>query len=115
MNRFHTEMLSIESLLCTTCLEKFPGTKMSVKSPECLRCCRDNKVPKLYSANNNMSPGFVPVELQVSLYIGKLHIILKVYVFLLIQLWRYFSNHFHLTISFLFTSHSSTLYDHMKK
>ena len=82
MNRFHTEMLSIESLLCTTCLEKFPGTKMSVKSPECLRCCRDNKVPKLYSANNNMSPGFVPVELQVSLYIGKLHIILKVYVFL---------------------------------
>ena len=55
MNRFHTEMLSIESLLCTTCLEKFPGTKMSVKSPECLRCCRDNKVPKLYSANNNMS------------------------------------------------------------
>ena len=54
MNRFHTEMLSIESLLCTTCLEKFPGTKMSVKSPECLRCCRDNKVPKLYSANNNM-------------------------------------------------------------
>ena len=66
MNRFHTEMLSIESLLCTTCLEKFPGTKMSVKSPECLRC-RDNKVPKLYSANNNMSPGFVPVELQVSL------------------------------------------------
>ena len=83
MNRFHTEMLSIESLLCTTCLEKFPGTKMSVKSPECLRCCRDNKVPKLYSANNNMSPGFVPVELQVSLYIGKLHIILKVYIFLL--------------------------------
>ena len=115
MNRFHTEMLSIESLLCTTCLEKFPGTKMSVKSPQCLRCCRDNKVPKLYSANNNMSPGFVPVELHVSLYIGKLHIILKVYVFLLIQLWRYFSNHFHLTISFLFTSYSSTLYDHMKK
>ena len=76
MNRFHTEILSIESLLCTTCLEKFPGTKMSVKSPECLRCCRDNKVPKLYSANNNMSPGFVPVELQVSLYIGKLHILL---------------------------------------
>ena len=86
MNRFHTEMLSIESLLCTTCLEKFPGTKMSVKSPECLRCCRDNKVPKLYSASNNMSPGFVPVELQVSLYIGKLHIILKVYVFITFRL-----------------------------
>ena len=86
MNRFHTEMLSIESLLCTTCLEKFPGTKMSVKSSECLRCCRDNKVPKLYSANNNMSPGFVPVELQVSLYIGKLHIILKVYVFITFRL-----------------------------
>ena len=86
MNRFHTEMLSIESLLCTTCLEKFPGTKMSVKSPECLRCCRDNKVPKLYSANNNMSPGFVPVELQFSLYIGKVHIILKVYVFITFRL-----------------------------
>ena len=60
---------------------------MSVKSPECLRCCRDNKVPKLYSANN-MSPGFVLVELQVSLYIyiGKLHTILKVYVFITFRL-----------------------------
>ena len=99
MNRFHTEMLSIESLLCTTCLEKFPGTKMSVKSPECLRCCRDNKVPKLYSANNNMSPGFVPVELQVSLYRQTTHFIMFRLPFLF----------------FLATSYSSTLYDHMKK
>ena len=96
MNRFHTEMLSIESPLCTTCLEKFPGTKMSVKSPECLRCYRDNKVPKFYSANNYMSPGFVPVELQDSLYRQTTHYFEDLR-FSIIKLWRYFSNHFHLT------------------
>ena len=51
--------------MCSTCLEKFPGTKMASKSSECQRCYRD-KVPKLFSADNNMSPGSVPVELQVS-------------------------------------------------
>ena len=62
----HKEMASIESPICCTCLEKFPGTKMASKPSECLRCYRDKKVPKLFSADNNMSPGSVPAELQVS-------------------------------------------------
>ena len=62
----HKEMASIEFPICCTCLEKFPGTKMASKSSECLRCYRDKKVPKLFSSDNNMSPGSVPAELQVS-------------------------------------------------
>ena len=65
----HKEIASIESPICCTCLEKFPGTKMASKPSECLRCYRDKKVPKLFSADNNMSPGSVPAELQVS-YLG---------------------------------------------
>ena len=66
VNMLHKEMASTESPMCSICLEKFPGTKMAHKSSECQRCYRDKKVPKLFSAENNMSPGSVPDELQVS-------------------------------------------------
>ena len=66
MDNFHREMSSIESPTCSVCLEKFPGMKMASQSAECQRCFRDKKVPKLYSTRNNMSPGTVPPELQVS-------------------------------------------------
>ena len=39
---------------------------MASKSTVCQRCCRDKKDPKLYSSYNNMDPGQVPIELQVS-------------------------------------------------
>ena len=66
VNVLHKEMVSTESPMCSTCLEKFPGTKMASKSSECQRCYRDKKVPKLFSADNNMSPESVQDELQVS-------------------------------------------------
>ena len=72
----HKEMASIESPICCTCLEKFPGTKMASKPSECLRCYRNKKVTKLFSADNNMSPESVPAELQVSCFyciISKVH------------------------------------------
>ena len=43
----HKEMASIESPICCTCLEKFPGTKMASKSSECLRCYLDKKSPQI--------------------------------------------------------------------
>ena len=54
----------------SVCLETFPGLNMkSVATDadrECVRCYRDSHIPKLYSSANNMHPGLVPPELQVS-------------------------------------------------
>ncbi len=66
---FHESMSSIESPICSICLEHFPGTQMASNCTECRRCFRDKKIPKLFSAENNMSPGPVPAELQVSNFI----------------------------------------------
>ncbi len=65
MMKFHEELSSIDFNICSVCLETFSGAKMT-KSTICQRCCRDKKDPKLYSTNNNMDPGEVPIELQVS-------------------------------------------------
>ena len=66
MRHFHQEIATIESPTCSTCMEKFPGMKVSVNRSECLRCTRDKHVPKLYSIGNNMHPGAVPSQLQVN-------------------------------------------------
>ena len=47
VNVLHNEMVSTESPMCSTCLEKFPGTKMASKSSECQKCYRDKKVPEV--------------------------------------------------------------------
>ena len=65
MLKFHQELVSIQTPTCSTCMESFPGMKMSSPSSECQRCCRDKVVPKLYSSANNMDPGPVPSELEV--------------------------------------------------
>ena len=67
MIKFHHEVCSIQICTCSTCLEKFPNMKLTSQH-ECIRCSRDKHSPKLYSAANNMSPGPVPPELQVSEY-----------------------------------------------
>ena len=64
MRHFHQEIATIESPICSTCMEKFPG--MKVNGSECLRCTCDKHVPKLYSDGNNMHPGVVPSQLQVN-------------------------------------------------
>ena len=66
MLKFHQQISMVQISTCYTCLEKFPGKKLTSQRSECLRCSRDNLSPKLYSAANNMSPGPVPPELQVS-------------------------------------------------
>ena len=65
MRSFHQEMASIQTPTCITCKEKFPGMQVNSHS-ECLRCYRDKHVPKLFSHANNMHPGQIPMELQVS-------------------------------------------------
>ena len=66
IKKFHDIISSIESPTCSVCQEHFPGIKMTSNSTSCRRCFRDKKIPKLFSAENNMIPGPVPTELQVS-------------------------------------------------
>jgi len=65
IKQFHRELWSLETVMCLICLEKFPGMKLTLQS-ECQRCHRDKNTPKLYSSANNMSPGSIPPDLQVS-------------------------------------------------
>lgn len=65
MSKFHADLASIEVSRCTTCSEGFLGLRLH--SHECQRCSRDKHIPKLYSSANNMDPGPVPPQLQVSL------------------------------------------------
>ena len=64
MQAFHKDITALSSPTCITCMESFPGMKMTSKS-ECARCSRDKHTPKVFSKANNMNPGPVPPELQV--------------------------------------------------
>ena len=65
MQSFHRDIAALSSPTCITCMESFPGMKGTSKS-ECARCSRDKHTPKVFSEANNMNPGQVPPELQVS-------------------------------------------------
>ena len=66
MHTFHANMATLDTPVCTTCSEKFPGLQLYSNSTECLRCSRDKHIPKVYSSANNMDPGPIPPQLQVS-------------------------------------------------
>ena len=66
MRKFHASMATLGTPVCTTCSERFPGLQLYSKSTECLRCSRDTHTPKVYSSANNMNPGPIPPQLQVS-------------------------------------------------
>ena len=65
MTEFHNDLLGLQASRCTVCVERFPSICVDTTSI-CKRCCNDKRVPKLYSADNNMDPGPVPLELTVS-------------------------------------------------
>ena len=65
MTKFHARVSQICFAHCTTCNEGFPSVTLCSQSSECVRCSRDKRMPKLYSGDNNMDPGTLPVELQV--------------------------------------------------
>jgi hypothetical protein len=62
--KFHQEIGEINVPTCTICDETCPGMAVN-KESECIRCTRDKRAPKLFSADNDMHPGAVPAELQV--------------------------------------------------
>ena len=66
MRKFHANMATLDTLTCSTCSERFPGLHFHSKSDECLHCSRDKHIPKIYSSANNMNPGPIPPQLQVS-------------------------------------------------
>ena len=70
MAKFHSRLTTLEVPKCATCLKSFPGLNMKSvatdAAQQCVRCYRDNHIPKMYSSANNMIPGLVPPELQVS-------------------------------------------------
>ena len=61
MTKFHEELRSLQFIRCSTCLERFPGLKKKSNHIECVRCHQDKHIPA-----NNMHPGVVPPQLQVS-------------------------------------------------
>ena len=65
MLKYHQGMATIQTPMCSTCMERWPGMKVSARSSECQRCSRDKGAPKMYSGANNMDPGSVPLELEV--------------------------------------------------
>ena len=62
---FHEQLMSLTFHKCTVCLENFPSLTIN-SAGVCLRCHSDKHEPKLYSPQNNMDPGPVPLELTVS-------------------------------------------------
>ena len=65
ITEFHNDFESLEPVRCSTCLERFPS--ISFNNMDCSkRCHNDYHVPKQFSAANNMDPGSVPPELEVS-------------------------------------------------
>ena len=65
MGKFHSSMNNLEHRQCVTCKETRP-TKQGLALPryECLRCKRDKGNPKLFSQENDMDPGLLPLEFQ---------------------------------------------------
>lgn len=65
MKEFHEKLFNLEAALCIVCLEHFPTIKIN-EAGVCSHCRADDRIPKLYSAGNNMDPGPLPPELCVS-------------------------------------------------
>ena len=63
---FHPGEYSYIGSVCVTCSERYPGLQLHSNSTEHLHCSRDKHTPKVYSSDNNMNPGPIPSQLQVS-------------------------------------------------
>ena len=61
---FHSKISSLSFTHCSCCNESFPSIELTSSTSVCSRCSRDKQEPKLYSPDNNMDPGSVPLALQ---------------------------------------------------
>ena len=65
MDKIHSCINSLEHRRCVTCKETWPTKQgLSLARFECLRCKQDKGNPKLYSQENDMDPGALPLQLQ---------------------------------------------------
>ena len=62
---FHRILSDLQNVLCNICKEHFP-TISTDELGVCHWCLVDSKVPKLFSAENNINPGSVPAEFCVN-------------------------------------------------
>ena len=76
MRRFHTHLTTLDMPTCSTCCERFPGIRLASGSTECARCHKDQHVPKVFSAANQMDPGPIPSQLQVKEHIHAIVILI---------------------------------------
>ena len=77
MRRFHSHIASLTCPKCSTCLESFPGLQLPPPFNECARCIRDKHIPKMYSSANNMDPGYLPTQLQVSSIVCCMYLVIS--------------------------------------
>ena len=65
MEDFHKMQSKLENRSCIVCHERWPTRqKLAAKEYVCIRCSRDKRTPKLYSAENDMLPGPRPLCLE---------------------------------------------------
>ena len=65
MAKFHSSINSLEHRQCDTCKETWPTKQgLSLARFECLRRKRDKGNPKLFSQENDMDPGTLPLQRQ---------------------------------------------------
>ena len=71
--KFHTRIAELQFVKCSVCEENFKlkvestSSSRSTNTDMCVLCQNDKRIPKLCSSDNNMNPGPVPPELQVSI------------------------------------------------
>lgn len=71
--KFHSSINSLEHRQCVTCKETWPTKQgLSLARFECLRRKRDKGNPKLFSQENDMDPGTLPLQLQGLTDIGEM-------------------------------------------
>ena len=65
MAKFHSSINSLEHRKCVTCKKAWPTKQgLTLARFKCLRCKGDKGNPKLYSQENDMDPGVLPLEPQ---------------------------------------------------
>jgi len=78
VDEFHRTLVALQNVLCNVCLEQFPTFASNTTPTDiCCRCNLDTQIPKLYSLQNNMDPGPVPLELSVSAKLNQEFIIYR--------------------------------------
>ena len=73
MNQFHHKQNQWQHRKCSVCNEQWPvRTRLNTDPYICIQCQCDKHSPKLFSAENDMDPGYVPLCLEGMTQIEKM-------------------------------------------